>query len=84
LKRLKLHQFFHGVARTFSYQQAGCRRQDLKISAKIAFFLVSSGKKQISPLLTPLEKLLEKSTSSPWKKCSRRPCTQAGKMTPFL
>jgi len=22
LKRLKLHQFFHGVARTFSYTQA--------------------------------------------------------------
>jgi len=42
------------VARTFSYTQAyGCRKEgrNLKISAKKVIFLVSSGKKQISPLL---------------------------------
>jgi len=38
----------------------------LIISAKKVVFLVSSGRKQISPLLPPLkEKRLEKSTSAP-------------------
>jgi len=47
----------------------------LKISAKNVVFLISSGKKkQISPLLLPLEKFLEKSPSAhPWKKSFRRP-----------
>jgi len=44
----------------------GCRKRgrNLKISAK-NIFLVSSVKNQISPLLSPLGKLLEKSTSGP-------------------
>jgi len=42
--------------------------QKFEIFCKKALFLVSSGKKQISPLLAPLEKLLEKSISGlPWK-----------------
>jgi len=43
--------------------------RNLKISAKKVVFLVSSGKKHISPLLAPyLENLLEKSTNGPLKK----------------
>jgi len=55
LKRLKLHQFFNGVAQTFSYTKAWVseRGQEFEIFSKKAVFLVSSGKKQISPLLTP-------------------------------
>jgi len=66
LKRFKLHQFFNGVARTFSYAQAWVweRGKNLKISAKKAVFLVSSGKKQISPLLAPHRKIFEKSNSA--------------------
>jgi len=40
----------------------------LKISAKMAVFLILSGKKQVSPILDPLEKLLEKYTSGPLAK----------------
>jgi len=60
LKRLKLHQFFHGVARMFFYTQAWMSKggRNLKISAKRAVFLVLSGKKQISPLWPTLEKRL--------------------------
>jgi len=70
LKRLKLHQFFNGVARTFPTHKHGCRKKgkNLKISAKKAVFLVSSGKNYISPLLPPVEKPLEKSTSVPSEK----------------
>jgi len=70
LERLKLLQFFNGVARTFPPHKHGCRKRgkNLKSSAKMAVFLLSSVKKQISPLLAPLEKGLEKSTSgSPGK-----------------
>jgi len=71
LKRLKLPQFFNGVARTFPPHKRGCQKRgkNLEISAKKAVFLVSSVKKQISPLLAPpLEKRFEKSTSgSPGK-----------------
>ena len=50
-----------------------------------AVFLVSGGKKQISSLLAPLEKLLEKSNSGPpWKNSFRRPCIQVCKVAPFL
>jgi len=46
----------------------------LKISAKNAVFLVSSGEKHISPRLAPyLEKLLEKSTNGPFKKIDPTP-----------
>jgi len=71
----------------FSTHKHGCRKggRHLKISAKKAVFLVSIEKKQISPLLAPPEKVLEKSTSGPtWKKSFRRPCTQACTITPFL
>ena len=66
LKRLKLPQFFNGVARTFPEHKHGCRKRgkNLKISAKKAVFLVSRGENLISPLLAPLEKLLENSTSA--------------------
>jgi len=55
LKRLKLHQLFNGVARTFSYTQTWVSEGDrnLKISAKKAVFLVVSGKNQISQLFAP-------------------------------
>jgi len=59
--------------------------QEFENFSKNAVFLISSAKKQISPLLAPVEKLLEKSTSGPsWKNSFRRPCTQTCKMTPFL
>jgi len=44
-------------------------------SAKKDVFLVLGGKKQISPLLAPLEKLLKKSTSAPLDKTLQRSCT---------
>jgi len=51
----------------FPAHKHGCREEgnNLKTSAKKAVLLVSSGKKQISPLSSPLKKLLEKSTSAP-------------------
>jgi len=50
------------MARTFSYTQAfGCRKgsRNLKISAKNAVFLISSGKKNL-PFLAPRRKALGK------------------------
>ena len=56
-----------------------------KFQQKIAVLLISSGRNLISPLLAPVEKPWEKSTSGlPWKTSFRRPCTQACKMTQFL
>jgi len=54
----------------FPTHKHACQKGDgnLTISAKKAVFLVLSGKNQISPLYPPLEKLLEKSTSSPLDK----------------
>jgi len=62
LKRLKLHQFFNGVARTFPTHKHGCRKRgkNLKIAAKMAVALVSSVKNQISPLLPPPRKTFGK------------------------
>jgi len=72
LKRLKLPKLFNDVALTFPTRE------------HMGVFLVSSDKNQISPL-SPLEKLLEKSTSGPpGKKSFQRPCTQARKITPVL
>ena len=66
LKHLRLHQFLMGWHELFLYTSMGVGGgRNLKISAKKAVFLVLSGKKQISPLLGPLEKHLEKSTTSP-------------------
>jgi len=62
--------FFSWCGTNFSYTQAcGCRKRgrNLKISAKNAVFLISRGKKQISPLLASRRKVLEKSTSAPGK-----------------
>jgi len=55
---------------------AGLAPLDFEIfSNKKVVFLLSSGKKQISPLLTPLEKFLKNPPVSPlWKKPFRRPC----------
>jgi len=62
LKRLKIPQFFNGVAGTFPPHKHGCRKRgnDLKISAKKAVFLFSSVKNQISPLLAPTRKTFRK------------------------
>jgi len=62
LKRLKLHQLFDGWHELFPTHKHGCRKEDrnLKNSAKKDVFLVVSGKKQISPLLSPLKKTFEK------------------------
>jgi len=50
--------------------------QEFEKFSKKVVFLVSGGKNQISSFLSPLEKLLEKSTSGPpWKNSFRRPCT---------
>ena len=50
----------------------------LKFSAKKVVFLVSSGKNQISPLLTPLEKFRKNPLVPPsWKKSFRRPWCHA-------
>jgi len=87
LKRLKFHQLLMLGHERFPTHKHGCRKggKNLKIAAKKAVYIVSSGVNEISPLLLPLEKLLEKSTSgTPWKKSLRRPCTQASKLTPFL
>jgi len=47
----------------------------LKILAKKDVLLVSSGKKQSSPLLVPLEKFWKNPlVATPWKKSFRRPC----------
>ena len=68
LKRLKLHQVFDGVARTFSDTQVwvsegGQECENFSENGKFLSF--ECGKNQISPLLAPLEKRLEKSTSAP-------------------
>jgi len=47
--------------------------QEFENFSKKAVFLVSGGKKQISSLLAPLEKLLEKSTSGALEKCLPTP-----------
>jgi len=67
LKYLKLHQFLVLWHELFLTHRNGCvsgGSRNLKISAKKDFFLVLGDKKQISPLLATLEKLLEKSTSA--------------------
>jgi len=48
-KRLKLHQFFDGMARIFPTHKHGYRKgsRNLQMSAKKSVFLVLSGKKQI-------------------------------------
>ena len=58
LKGLKLHQFLMVWHERFPPHEHGCRKGDrnMKISAKKAVFLVSSGQKQISPLLAPPRK----------------------------
>jgi len=59
--------------------------QEFENFSKNAVFLISSGKKQISPLLLPVEKPLENPlVAPPWKNSFRSPCTHASKMTSFL
>jgi len=67
VKTLQITPICNGVVRTFSYTQAWLSEggPEFEHFSKKALFLVSSGKKQISPLSAPLEKLLEKSTSVP-------------------
>jgi len=66
VKTLEISPIFDGVAPTFSYTQAWVSEggQEFENFSKKAVFLISCGKQQISPLLAPLEKLLEKSTSA--------------------
>jgi len=54
-KTLKITLLFNGVARTFSETQAWVpgEGQEFEIFSKKPVSLVSSGKKQISPLLPP-------------------------------
>jgi len=89
VKMLEITQIVWWCGTNVSYAQAyGFRKggRNLKISAKNAVFIISSGKKQISPRLAhPRKTFGKKSTSGPpWKNSLRRPCTQACKMTPFL
>jgi len=67
---LGITQFSNCVERTFRAHKHGCwkRGRNLKISAKKAVFLVSSGKKKFHHFWPPLEKLLEKSTGAPPRK----------------
>jgi len=68
----------HGIGVLVATMGVGRGRQSspggapsiLKSSAKKVVFLLSSGKNQISPLLTPLEK---SPGGLPWKKSFRRP-----------
>jgi len=55
LKRLKLHQVFDGVARTFSDTQAWVSEegQEFEKFSKKDYLSFECGKKQISQLLTP-------------------------------
>jgi len=64
----ELIPIFNGVARTFAAHRHGRRKKgrNLKISAKTV--LLVQVVKTISPLLAPLEKLLEISTSAPLEK----------------
>ena len=66
LKRLKLHQFLMVWHERFPAQKHGCRKRgrNFKISAKNAVFLISSGKDQISPYLSPRRKMFGKSISA--------------------
>jgi len=56
VETLEIHQFFSRVARTFSYTQAWVPEggNQFENFRKKAVFLVSSGKKRISPLLPPI------------------------------
>jgi len=57
LKRFKLHQFFNGVARTFSYTQAWVSEggQEFENFSKKGYFLVSSGKTKFHHFGPPLK-----------------------------
>jgi len=71
---------------SFPTHKDGCgkRGRSLKISAKKAVFLVSSEKKEISPLIAPLEKSLEKATNaSPRKNPSDAPAHKLVKLHHF-
>jgi len=62
LTRLKLHQFLMVWHELFFTHKHGCRKggRNSNISAKKVVPLVSSSKKQISPLLAPSRKIVEK------------------------
>jgi len=84
LKRLKLLKFFNGVARTFpTHKHMGVGRGPgiLNFQQKMLFSLYRVVKTKFHHFWSPVEKLLEKSTSGPpWKNSFRRPCTQACKI----
>jgi len=89
LEGLKLHQFFMVWHEFFPANKHGCRKggRNLKISAKKAVFIVSSGENQISPLLPLLVKLLEESTGAPVEKNLsdvHAQCTQICNIIPFF
>jgi len=70
------HWFIFGGQRWASEGEPGGfgPRWILKLLAKKVVFSISRGKNQISPLLTPLEKILSNPpTCPPWKKSFRRP-----------
>jgi len=76
LKRLKLHQFLMVWHELFPTHKHGCRNggRNLKISARLAVFLVSSGKIKFHHFWSPLEKPLEKYTGAPLEHSFQRPC----------
>jgi len=89
LKRLKLHRFFSGVTRMFSYTQAWVseRGTNLKILAIRLFSQFRVGKNKFHQFWSPnLEKLWEKFTSAPPGKnlSDIHARTQTCKVTPVL
>jgi len=84
VKRLKLHQFLMGSTNSFLHTSMGVGKgTGIWNFQQKTVFLVLSGKKQISPLLAPFEKLLKNPQVPPWIKSFRRPCTQAYKLHHF-
>jgi len=73
------------VARTFSETQAWVpgEGQEFEIFSKKPVSLVSSGKKQISPLLPPRKTWKNPLLPPPWKNSFRRSCTHACKLHHF-
>jgi len=74
------------VARIFSYTQAWVSEggQEFENFSKNFVFLVSSGKNQISPLMPPLKKLMEKSTGVPLEKILPTPMHTSMQKYTFL
>jgi len=87
LKRLKLHQFFNGVARTVSYIQAPVLEggQEFEnVSKKGCCLSFEWYKPNFTTFAPPKTNFWKNPLVSPWIKSFRRPCTQAYESTPYL